>query len=143
MWPNTRSWIFTVLAHWSKSSRVEMSTHIQINWFNFCDCLSYYTLYYYLHHHILFHSLYYCDWLQCRLLPFHFCLLCMWPNTQSWIFTVLAHWSKSSRVEMSFWHNNMIPSQPVFVLWLTLSLAVASRVNPFCNLQSRARTHTV
>jgi hypothetical protein len=27
--------------------------------------------------------------------------------------------------------------------WLTLSLAVASRVHPFCNLQSRARTHVV
>jgi hypothetical protein len=27
--------------------------------------------------------------------------------------------------------------------WLILSLAAASRVHPFCNLQSRARTHAV
>ena len=27
--------------------------------------------------------------------------------------------------------------------WQTLSLAAASRVHPFCNLQSRARTHVV
>jgi len=27
--------------------------------------------------------------------------------------------------------------------WLTLSLAVASRVHPFCNFQCRARTHAV
>jgi hypothetical protein len=27
--------------------------------------------------------------------------------------------------------------------WKTLSLATAIRVHPFCNLQSRARTHTV
>ena len=27
--------------------------------------------------------------------------------------------------------------------WLTLSLAAASRVHPFCNLQSRERTHAV
>ena len=27
--------------------------------------------------------------------------------------------------------------------WQTLSLAAASRVHPFCNLQSRARTHAV
>jgi hypothetical protein len=27
--------------------------------------------------------------------------------------------------------------------WETLSLAAASRVHPFCNLQSRARTHAV
>ena len=27
--------------------------------------------------------------------------------------------------------------------WETLSFAVASRVHPFCNLQSRARTHAV
>ena len=27
--------------------------------------------------------------------------------------------------------------------WSTLSLAAASRVHPFCNLQSRARTHAV
>ena len=27
--------------------------------------------------------------------------------------------------------------------WQTLSLAAAGRVHPFCNLQSRARTHVV
>jgi hypothetical protein len=27
--------------------------------------------------------------------------------------------------------------------WYTLPLAAASRVHPFCNLQSRARTHSV
>ena len=27
--------------------------------------------------------------------------------------------------------------------WQTLSLAAASRVHPFCNLQSQARTHAV
>ena len=27
--------------------------------------------------------------------------------------------------------------------WLTLSLAAASRLHPFCNLQSRARIHAV
>jgi hypothetical protein len=27
--------------------------------------------------------------------------------------------------------------------WVTLSLAAASRVHPFCNLQSWARTHAV
>jgi hypothetical protein len=27
--------------------------------------------------------------------------------------------------------------------WQTLSLAAASRVHPFCNLQNRARTHAV
>ena len=27
--------------------------------------------------------------------------------------------------------------------WYTLSLAAASRVHPFCNLQSRARTHAI
>ena len=27
--------------------------------------------------------------------------------------------------------------------WETLSLAAASRVHPFCNLQSRARTHAI
>jgi hypothetical protein len=27
--------------------------------------------------------------------------------------------------------------------WYTLSLATASRVHPFCNLQSRSRTHAV
>jgi hypothetical protein len=27
--------------------------------------------------------------------------------------------------------------------WLSLSLTAASRVHPFCNLQSRARTHAL
>ena len=31
------------------------------------------------------------------------------------------------------WENN----------WQTLSLAAASRVHPFCSIQSRARTHAV
>jgi len=33
--------------------------------------------------------------------------------------------------------------RPCTSIWETLSLAAASRVHPFCNLQSRARTHTV
>jgi hypothetical protein len=33
--------------------------------------------------------------------------------------------------------------QPWASNWQALSLAAASRVHPFCNLQSRARTHAV
>jgi hypothetical protein len=33
--------------------------------------------------------------------------------------------------------------RPWAINWQTLSLAAASREHPFCNLQSRARTHAV